>query len=147
LDGDRRLISLTTASPCAAASESRNPRVSATSAVSSTSASSERASARADRRREVQLRTPGEMRPDRGAERLHRVAALVRLQRRLVLVQLIHPQHVLVGVVAQQDVPQRARLAVGVVEHRLEAGLDLLPLAGLARDAGDDGDLVHGLRT
>ncbi len=128
LDGDRRLISAITPSPCASSSAERNPRVGGSVPRLGRSGRPGRDDRRrpasrwccddaieiGDRHRidrpsqrsealaadgvgEEQLGTAGEERADRTAERLHRVAAAVAVERRLIGVLLVHPQHVGVG--------------------------------------------------
>ena len=68
------------------------------------------------------------------------------VERGLVGVLLVDPHHVVIGLVLERRVHDRARLGLHVVHHRRHAGDDVGTLAGLGGDLGDDGDVAHGWR-
>src|SRR5580765_6927153 len=87
---------------------------------------------------EREFRTAGEERADRPAEGLHRVARAVGVERGLVGVLLVDPHHIGLGLILEERVHERARLALHVRQHRRHPGDDVGALAGLGGDLGDD---------
>ena len=69
------------------------------------------------------------------------------VERVLVGVQLVEVHDVRVLVIRVQDVEEGAGLRVGVVDGRLERLDELVALAGLGGDLGEDGDLAAGCFT
>src|SRR6478609_7727893 len=165
-DGERRLISLITASSPAAArarSAAANSRAGGAPATASASASSGRVSTAAAARwratiasryvaaigsealaadggEDVDPDVAAAELPDRGPEGPHRLRRSVGAERGGVGVLLVEPHHVGVLVVGVHDVAQRALLGLHGVDHRLQRRHQRVALAGLGLDAGDHGN-------